>query len=666
MYDIAKKIILAVLTIAVLAPAVVFAAPSSVDRLTDHIEPLIKTDYIKAQYFTATSTSATSTLPRVSIQTALDFFGTYANSLDDLCVAITGSAGLCDGNDASGGGGGSGNVATSTGETAGNLAYWTSTNGTPATLGKVATSSVTINAPLTSAGTPGAVVGGSGWTLDVDDIGAADLANADFGDFSCNGTTCTVDADSIALATDTTGNYVATVSSSGSITVGNSGSENAAVTVNLNMGNANTWTALQTFTNASTTGYHSFGTASSTNWTGGGLTDCDADNQTVSYDVTTQKFGCGDDDTGAGGSGSMTTTKEGNVQVGDADIVTLDFGSGFDLVESPDTEVNISLDLLEYNGAASTTLLSANQFWAGQTATTSVTSGGDLIVGGGDLTIGGTAILTGGDTTSLDNIDAINATTESTIEAAIDTLANLTSVQGQTISLSAPFTLAADPNADRFLFWDDSAGGTAYLAPDGTLSISGTTLSVVDVTCTDCLGTTEIADSYLLNNGDAGTGVYDFGGATSFEIPNGTGPTVNTTGQFALDTTDNQLIGADSGGNARVFARAEQSLFAVTVASTSIDFATGGLMEIPKWTSEGRELTRFVCHVDGGTSKVMSVTDGTNDTETITCGTTATIDTDVATNDTFTANELWKLKFGATTGSVDYVTFEALGYITPE
>ena len=50
---------------------------------------------------------------------------------------------------------------------------------------------------------------------------------------------------------------------------------------------------------------------------------------------------------------------------------------------------------------------------------------GDLIVAGGDITLGSTSIFSGGDTTSLNNIDAIDATTESTIEAAIDTLSNL-------------------------------------------------------------------------------------------------------------------------------------------------------------------------------------------------------------------------------------------------
>jgi hypothetical protein len=88
-----------------------------------------------ATRFTATSTAASSTLPRIVVSTAVDFFGTFANSLDDLCVAITGGSGLCDGNDASGAGGGSGTVSTSTGETGDQVAFWTTTAGTPALLG---------------------------------------------------------------------------------------------------------------------------------------------------------------------------------------------------------------------------------------------------------------------------------------------------------------------------------------------------------------------------------------------------------------------------------------------------------------------------------------------------------------------------------------------------
>lgn len=57
----------------------------------------------------------------------------------------------------------------------------------------------------------------------------------------------------------------------------------------------------------------------------------------LSYNVATRTL----TSTGSG-SGSVTTLKEEGSQVGDADIVVLDFlGADFDLTESPDTEVNI-------------------------------------------------------------------------------------------------------------------------------------------------------------------------------------------------------------------------------------------------------------------------------------------------------------------------------------
>jgi len=50
-------------------------------------------------------------------------------------------------------------------------------------------------------------------------------------------------------------------------------------------------------------------------------------------------------DSSGGGSGTLTTIKEGGVQLGGADIVTLDFdGDDFNLTESPDTEINITVN----------------------------------------------------------------------------------------------------------------------------------------------------------------------------------------------------------------------------------------------------------------------------------------------------------------------------------
>lgn len=106
--------------------------------------------------------------------TNLSFGGVLGDQWSDFCTAITGSADLCDGSDETGAGG-SAAVSTSTSETMGRLAYWTTTSGTPARLGDIATTSLTINSPLTTSGTAGALVGGTNLTIDIDDIKAADL-----------------------------------------------------------------------------------------------------------------------------------------------------------------------------------------------------------------------------------------------------------------------------------------------------------------------------------------------------------------------------------------------------------------------------------------------------------------------------------------------------------
>lgn len=77
----------------------------------------------------------------------------------------------------------------------------------------------------------------------------------------------------------------------------------------------------------------------------------------------------------------------------------------------------------------------------GDAALTFDTTTDTLAIGAsGKLAFGAVSILddTAG-TTTLSNIDAIDATTETTIESAIDTLPNLASVQGQTLTLAGAF-----------------------------------------------------------------------------------------------------------------------------------------------------------------------------------------------------------------------------------
>jgi hypothetical protein len=137
-----------------------------------------------------------------------------------------------------------------------------------------------------------------------------------------------------------------------------------------------------------------------------------------------------------------------------------------------------------------------------------------VTVSGTTITVGNTGLVVGASTPfsdsagalTLQNVDALDATTEATIEAAIDTLANLTSIQGQAVSLSGGLTVGsassiggvayvasgtdvaladggtgaslADPGADRGLFWDDGAGAVAFYEASTGLEFSGTSLGM--------------------------------------------------------------------------------------------------------------------------------------------------------------------------------------------
>lgn len=106
------------------------------------------------------------------------------------------------------------------------------------------------------------------------------------------------------------------------------------------------------------------------------------------------------------------------------------------------------------------------------------------------ISIAGTDIITdAAGTATLSNIDALDATTEATIEAAIDTLANLTSIQGRTVTL-------ADAGADAILGWDDSVSAyenltqAEVLAVIGDAAADGSTKGVATFTAADFNATT--------------------------------------------------------------------------------------------------------------------------------------------------------------------------------
>lgn len=77
----------------------------------------------------------------------------------------------------------------------------------------------------------------------------------------------------------------------------------------------------------------------------------------------------------------------------------------------------------------------------------------------------------------------------------------------------------SDPNADRILFWDDSAGAVTWLQAGTGLTISGTTLTA-DAGGISMTVSTQSGTSYTAVLGDANTYIrFTNGSAVAFTIP---------------------------------------------------------------------------------------------------------------------------------------------------
>lgn len=175
----------------------------------------------------------------------------------------------------------------------------------------------------------------------------------------------------------------------------------------------------------------------------------------------------------ASGLGSIT-------QAYDADLASwagVTRAAGFDTFVATPSSANLASLVTDETGSGAlvfgtsptltTSLLMGSGFvmnWnAGDITLTH--SANDLALAGGTLTVPASGLIVGASnpfsdsagTLTLQNIDALDATTEATIEAAIDTLANLTSIQGRTVTL-------ADAGANAIFGWDDTAGAYENLS----------------------------------------------------------------------------------------------------------------------------------------------------------------------------------------------------------
>ncbi len=177
-------------------------------------------------------------------------------------------------------------------------------------------------------------------------------------------------------------------------------------------------------------------------------------------------------------------------------------------------------------------------------ATITAGEGIDVTNGGGSITVAGEdASDTNKGIATFDITDFTVSSGDVTLNAErIQDIAGAMATSNTETGISVTYQ-DADGTIDYVVSDTTVAGdsGSTGITPGDTLTIAGGTNTTTAMSG-DTL-TVNVDDSFILNTGDVGTGVYDFGGATSFEIPNGATPTVDAAGEIAIDTTITDYTG---------------------------------------------------------------------------------------------------------------------------
>ena len=183
------------------------------------------------------------------------------------------------------------------------------------------------------------------------------------------------------------------------------------------------------------------------------------------------------------------------------------------------------------------------------------TLSGDLTVTGGDIVLGTTSIFSGGDTAQLNNIDALDATTEATIESAIDTLSNLTAAS----SLVTVSTLGSGAISSGF----------------GNIDIGTSTFNAGNSTVDTLVNDSSVAASRITGSftgSFVGDGSSLTGVAQDIEL-------LDAYGAATLDQTEDKFLVSDNGTEKSItFSNMQDSIFADVSGDATI--AAGGALTL--------------------------------------------------------------------------------------
>ena len=262
----------------------------------------------------------------------------------------------------------------------------------------------------------------------------------------------------------------------------------------------------------------------------------------------------------------------------------------------------------------------------------------DLEISGSDLTIAEAGVkLTGSDGEL--TILGLGAGNDESLIIDLDDQINVISFQtGSGATILELFGLDLIVGGGNI-----NTGNIALTIGDGT-----TDSLTID---TDGTGNTELVlenDSIGPAEIDSTTGAYDFGGVTSFEIPNG-GPTIDTTGEIGIDTTSDQFAYMGS-ATKRIMSYNNEICVAL---ENPVDADDNIPFFFPR---QAITITDVYCQVDGGTSVAMTISDGTNALEAITCDGDGAEDDGSIANGTFTSLERMEFDLASSSGTNTWLT----------